>query len=111
MPSVVFTVPKIGSVGLTEEQALEQGYSIHAEKIDMSNWYTYKRTNDSHAMAKVIVNKESGLILGAHIMGGHADELINLFAVAIRFDLPAQRIKHMMFAYPTAMSDIGYLLP
>lgn len=110
-PSVVFTVPKIGSVGLTEEQAIEKGYSCRTAKVDMSDWYTYTRTGDSFAMAKVIVDEKTDLILGAHIMGSYADELINLFAMAIQFDLPSKNLQDLMLAYPTAASDIGYMLP
>ncbi|MGV8906106.1 MAG: dihydrolipoyl dehydrogenase family protein [Acetobacterium sp.] len=111
MPTVVFTVPKIGTVGLTEAQAIEKGYLYQMIKVDMSNWYTYKRTNDAYAMAKVMVDKESDLILGAHIIGSQADVLINTFAIAIRFGLPAKELKHMIKAYPTASSDIEYMLP
>ena len=111
MPTVVFTVPKIGSVGLTEAHAQEKGYLYEIVNIDMSDWYTYTRTNDSYAMAKVIVDKTSDQILGAHIMGSQADDLINYFATAIRFKLPATEIKHMLFAYPTVESDVSYLLP
>src|SRR5665648_1060551 len=64
LPTVVFTVPKIGSVGLTEAQVIEKDYIYEIIKVDMSDWYTYKRTNDSFAMAKVIVDKETDLILG-----------------------------------------------
>lgn len=111
MPTVVFTVPKIGTVGLTETQAIEKGYLYEMIKVDMSNWYTYRRTNDSYAMAKVIVDKESDRILGAHIIGSQADELINTFAIAIRFGLPAKELKQMIFAYPSASSDLAYMLP
>ena len=111
MPTVVFTVPKIGSVGLTEAQAKEKGHLYEIVNVDMSDWYTYTRTNDSYAMGKVIVDKKSDLILGAHIMGSQADDLINHFATAIRFNLPAKEIKHMLYAYPSATSDVAYLLP
>jgi glutathione reductase (NADPH) len=110
-PSVVFTVPKIGSVGLTEEQALEKGHSCRTINVDMSDWYTYTRTGDSYAMSKIIVDEKTDLILGAHFMGSCADELVNLLAVAIQFDLSSKNLKHMMFAYPAAASDIGYMLP
>lgn len=110
-PSVVFTVPKIGSVGLTEEQALEKGYSCQTMKVDMSDWYTYTRTGDSYGMAKIIVDEKTDFILGAHLMGSYADELVNLFTVAIQFDLPSKYLKQTIFAYPSAASDIGYLLP
>jgi len=111
MPIVVFTISKIGSVGLSEAQVIEKGYLYQIVKVDISNWQTYKRTNDSYAMAKVIVDKESDRILGTHIIGNQADELINIFTVAIKFGLPAKELKYMIFAYPTVSSDIEHMLP
>ncbi len=52
----------------------------------------------------------SGRILGAHLLGPHADEAINLFALAIRHDLTADDLKATMFAYPSSASDIRYML-
>ena len=50
------------------------------------------------------------LILGAHLVGPHAEEVINLFGVAIRNGLTAKDLKSTIFAYPTGASDIGYML-
>ncbi|SDK08175.1 glutathione reductase (NADPH) [Paenibacillus sp. OK060] len=107
MPSIVFTVPSLGSVGLDVEQAKKEGYEVKVN--DMSKWYTYKRTNEKYAMAKVVIDKSTGRILGAHVLGGKTEELINLFAMAIQFDLTTDQLNTMNFAYPTAASDIGSL--
>ncbi len=48
--------------------------------------------------------------LGAHLIGSHCDEVINIFGLAIRKGLTAEDLKTTMFAYPTATSDIGYML-
>ena len=58
----------------------------------------------------MLVDDESDLILGAHLVGPHAEEVINLFALAIRNGITAEQIKTTMFAYPTGASDIGYML-
>jgi len=110
MPTTVYTVPKVGLVGLTEEQAMTAGFECRVIKNDMSDWYTYTRTGDAYAMAKVIVDKNTDRILGAHVIGGHADELINQFAMAMHFDIAAKELKRMIYAYPSASSDIAYLL-
>jgi glutathione reductase (NADPH) len=52
---------------------------------------------------------DSGKILGAHLVGPHADEVINLFALAIRHGLTTADLKSTIFAYPTGASDIGYM--
>jgi glutathione reductase (NADPH) len=59
---------------------------------------------------RTIVEEGSERILGAHLVGPHADEVINLFAFAIKHDLTVEDIKATMFAYPTGASDIGYML-
>jgi glutathione reductase (NADPH) len=56
------------------------------------------------------VEEKSGRILGAHLVGPHADELINLFALAIRKNLTAEDLKSTLFAYPTGASDISYMV-
>ena len=66
---------------------------------------TYNRIYD-----EVLVDDESNLILGEHLVGPHAEEVINLFALAIRNGITAEQIKTTMFAYPTGASDIGYML-
>ena len=59
---------------------------------------------------KALGEEGTGRILGAHLVGPHADEVINLFGLAIRHGLTADDLKSTMFAYPTGASDIGYML-
>ncbi|WCK52961.1 NAD(P)/FAD-dependent oxidoreductase [Aneurinibacillus sp. Ricciae_BoGa-3] len=110
MPTVVFTIPKIASVGLTESQAKDQGYDVLTNFVTTSEWYTYKRTNEKYAAAKVIIDKKTDHILGAHLISNEADELINHFAMAIQFNLTTKDIKKMTYAYPTSASDLRYML-
>lgn len=109
-PSVVFTQPKLAIIGLTEEKAIDKGYDVTVKRMDTKDWYTYKRTNEAYAMTKTVVNKKTGKLLGVHILGSNADELINYFAFIMKFDLPYDEVKDMLFAYPSSASDLGYLL-
>ncbi len=59
---------------------------------------------------KTLVEEGTGRILGAHLVGPGAEEVINLFGLAIRHDLTAEALKSTMFAYPTAASDISSML-
>ncbi len=59
---------------------------------------------------KTLVEEDGGRLLGAHLVGPHADEVISLFGLAIRHDLTIDDLKSMMFGYPTGASDIGYML-
>lgn len=57
-----------------------------------------------------LVEDESQQILGAHLLGPHAEEVINIFAVAVRFGIRADELKQMLFAYPTSASDVVHML-
>ncbi len=110
VPSVAFTVPPIASVGLNESQAQQQGLKFKVKSENTPNWFTARRLAERVYGYKTLVEEGTGQILGAHIVGPHADEVINLFALAIRHDLTARDLQTTMFAYPTGASDIGYMV-
>lgn len=110
VPSVAFTVPPIASVGLTESQAQQQGLKFKVKSENTPNWFTARRLAERVYGFKTLVDEGTGRIIGAHIVGPHADEVINVFALAIRHNLTARDLKTTMFAYPTGASDIGYML-
>ncbi len=110
VPSVAFTIPPIASVGLSEKQARDNGLEFWAHSEKVPGWYTARRVAETTCGYKVLVEKETGRILGAHLVGPHVEETINIFALAIRNGLTAGDIKTTMFAYPTAASDIGYMI-
>ena len=58
----------------------------------------------------MLVDEDTGRILGAHLFGPHADEVINVFALAIRLHARADDLKHVLYAYPTGASDIPYMI-
>ena len=77
---------------------------------DTSGWYSSRRVGLAHTGFKTLVEDGTGRILGAHLLGPHAEEIINIFGLAIRAGLSARNLKDMVFAYPTSASDIGYML-
>ncbi|MEQ8473908.1 MAG: NAD(P)/FAD-dependent oxidoreductase, partial [Marinoscillum sp.] len=109
MPSAVFTLPTLAAVGMTEVQAKESGLEYQVKNGSASNWYNAKRINESTYAYKVLSNNE-GYILGAHVIGPHAEEMINLFAMAIRGKLTVSDIRNMVYAYPSMGSDIGSMV-
>lgn len=110
VPSVAFTVPKIGSVGMTEEEARKSDRKTSVTYREITEWFTFKQTNEQAAAFKLITDAEREVVLGAHILGGNADDLINHFSTAIRLELTFEDMKKTIFAYPTAASDIGSML-
>jgi glutathione reductase (NADPH) len=110
IPTVVFTTPPLARVGLDEATARAQGlhFTIHYE--DTSKWYSSRRVGLTRTGSKTLVEDGTERVLGAHLLGPHAEETINIFALAIRAGLSAKDLKDMVFAYPTSASDIGYML-
>lgn len=110
IPTVVFTIPPLASVGLSEDGAREQGLKFRVRKEMTSSWYSSRRTGEMYSGYKTLVEEGTDRILGAHLLGTHAEEVINLFALAIRSGLPASDLKHMVYAYPTHGSNISYMV-
>ena len=106
VPSVVFTLPQLAAIGLTEAEAKEQGYDIVVEHKNVPHWFNAKQIGEEIYAYKTIVDKKRNLILGAHICGAHADEMINLFVLAMCGKLKVEDLKQMVFAYPTWGNDI-----
>jgi glutathione reductase (NADPH) len=110
VPSVAFTIPPIAAVGMSEEQVRNAGLKYRTKAQRVSEWYTARRVAETVYGFKVMVGEETDRVLGAHVVGPGADEVINLFGLAIRQGLTATDLKTTMFAYPTGASDIGYML-
>ncbi|MGD9919995.1 MAG: NAD(P)/FAD-dependent oxidoreductase [Pseudorhodoplanes sp.] len=110
VPSVAFTVPPIATVGLTEARARENGLRFRVKSERSERWFTARQAAEKVYGFKVVVDEETDRILGAHLVGPHVDEVINIFALAIRHGLTAEQLKSTMFAYPTGASDIGSML-
>lgn len=111
VPATVFTVPPLASVGLTETQAIGQGYDVSVLFQETSGWYSSRRTNEPVTGFKTLVDKQTGLILGAHVLGAGSEEIINLFALAMNYQIAAKDLGDQLFAYPTHGSDLSYMLP
>lgn len=110
VPSVVFSIPELARVGMLESEAKEQDRDVRVQFTDTSNWYSNLRIGESFAAVKVLIDKGTDRILGAHMLGPEYAELINFFSLAIKLDLKAGDLKKMTAAYPTVGSDIGSLL-
>jgi glutathione reductase (NADPH) len=109
-PSAVFTIPPLARVGMLEEEARRRNLRFRVKFADTAGWYTARRVAQDCAGFKTLVEEDSGRILGAHLLGPNAEEVINVFAVAMRAGVTAEQLKNGIFAYPTAGSDIGYIL-
>jgi glutathione reductase (NADPH) len=110
IPTVVFSIPPTASVGLSETEARQQGLKFRVQKELTSTWYSSRRVAEKYSGYKVMVEEGTDRILGAHLLGDQAGEVINLFALAIRSGIRATDLKHTVFSYPTHSSDLPYML-
>jgi dihydrolipoamide dehydrogenase len=106
IPAAIFTSPEIGSVGLREKQAVEKGIKYKVGK------FQFRALGKAHAMGeiaglfKIISEEGTDKILGAHIIGAHASDLIHEIAVAMEKGLAVKDIAHTIHAHPTLAEGI-----
>ncbi len=110
IPTVVFATPPLASVGLSEPEARKQNLHFKLNHKVTSSWYSSRRIGEAHSGFKVLVEEGTDRILGAHVLGEEAGEVINLFALAMRAGLTATQVKQTIFTYPTHGSNLPYML-
>ena len=108
--TAVFTIPELTRVGLLEADARGAGIDLEVRYTDTSGWYSNYRIGETTAAAKILVDRTSGTIVGAHMLGPEYGELINICALAIKLGLTTRQLKSMSAAYPTVGSDLGSML-
>ena len=107
---MVFTTPPLARVGLLEEAARAQGLRFTTHHEDTSSWYSSRRMALPHTGFKALIEEDTERILGAHLLGLHAEETISLFALVTSAGLRASDLKHMVYVYPTSALDIDYMV-
>ncbi|WP_291383487.1 NAD(P)/FAD-dependent oxidoreductase [Demequina sp.] len=110
VPTAVFTIPELVRVGLLEREAREQGLDIDVRYRDTSGWYANYRIGETTAASKILVDRSTDLIVGAHLLGPEYGELINTIAMAMKWGLTTRQMKSASAAYPSVGSDLGSML-
>lgn len=101
IPSVVYTAPELAGVGMTEEQAREAGHEIAVGKFPFLANGRARCMDETEGMVKVIADDATDRILGIHIVGSRASDMIAEAAVAIEFGASAEDIARSVHAHPT----------
>lgn len=102
VPRVTFTDPEIGSVGLSEAQAREQGFRVRvgmAQVPDSTRGWIHKVGNQG--FIKVVEDSERGVLVGATSVGPWGGEVLGLLTLAVHAQVPTATLAHMIYAYPT----------
>ncbi len=111
LSTAVYTLPELAMVGLTEKEARDRGYEVEVKAdLDATHIYNARRTKARACAYKTIVDAKTGKLLGAHLLGPHASEAINIFALAIRAGLQASLLRDTPWAYPTWGSDVSRMV-
>lgn len=100
IPRAIYTYPEIGSVGLTEEEA-KKSYDVKVGKFNYSANGRALAHGDSSGMVKIISDARYGEILGAHIVGPRASELINEVSILMQSEVIVEEAIKMVFGHPT----------
>jgi glutathione reductase (NADPH) len=108
--TAVYTVPALAAVGLTEAAAKAKGLAAEVHINDMHDWFSARTYAETVAWSKVIVDRASDRILGAHFVGHAGHELVNIFGLAMKFGISASPLREHIYAYPTFASDIKHML-
>jgi dihydrolipoamide dehydrogenase len=101
IPAVVFTDPEIASTGMTEAQAKEAGRKVKVGKFPFAALGRALSVNDPDGFAKIVADAESGEILGVHVVGGSASDLISEAALAIEMGAVLQDVGLTVHPHPT----------
>ncbi len=110
VPTAVFTIPELARVGMLESEAVAAGIDLDVRYTDTSGWYSNYRIGETTAAVKILVDRATATIVGAHMLGPEYGELINFCALAIKLGLTTRQLKSMTPAYPTVTSDLGSML-
>lgn len=106
VPSVVFSVPALAAVGMREDEAESQSFDYVVKAGDRRNDNSMKKVGETHARYKLLIEKQTDQLLGAHLLGPDAAETINLFALAMKHGITASQLKSTLFAFPTFTHDV-----
>jgi dihydrolipoamide dehydrogenase len=107
IPSVTYCHPEVASIGLTEEQCKEKKLDYQVGRFPFSANGRARASNETDGFVKIIRDKKYSEILGAHIVGGHASEMIHELAVARENEYTVEEIDLTVHAHPTLSEAIA----
>ncbi len=107
IPGVVYTHPEIASVGKTEQQLQEAGREYRAGVFPLQASGRARTLGESEGRVKILADARTDRILGVHILGPHAGDLIAEAAAAMEFGASAEDLAHVCHAHPTLSESLG----
>lgn len=112
VPLCIYTEPQIASAGLSQNEAQEKGHKVKTAKFPFKSLGKAHTISDTEGFLKIVGDEQTGELLGVHIVGPHASDLIGEACVIIKHRLKIKEIAEIMHAHPTlseAFTEAGYL--
>jgi glutathione reductase (NADPH) len=106
MPFSLYTVSNLASVGLSEDAARKQGREFSTVFHNLADQKSTIIAAEEAAYSKVLIDDRTNHVVGAQIIGHRAEELINIFSLAMWYGITAKDLHVFAFAFPTFTSDI-----
>jgi dihydrolipoamide dehydrogenase len=107
VPACIYTEPEVAGVGLTEQEARDKGYEVKVGKFEFRNLGKALAINQNDGFVKVVAENKYGEILGVHIIGPHATDLIAEAVVSIQLENTVEELMRTIHAHPTLSEAIG----
>jgi dihydrolipoamide dehydrogenase len=101
VPSCIFSFPEAASVGLTEEEARKQGYEVQTGVFGLQNNGKALTMGDSEGLVKVVAEAKHGAVLGVHVVGPHASDLVLEGTMALALEATLDEFEHTIHPHPT----------
>jgi len=107
VPRCVYTFPGAAQVGLTEKEATEKGIAVKSRRSYFRSNSIAMSVGQAEGFVQVVSDENSGVILGAQILGQEASELIHILTIAVQLKLTAGQMRNVIFAHPTLSEICG----
>ncbi|MGK0499363.1 MAG: dihydrolipoamide dehydrogenase [Oceanicoccus sp.] len=101
IPGCTYSSPQVASVGMTEQQAKDQGFDVRVGKFDLTALGKARAMGETEGFVKTIFDDETGELLGAHMIGAEVTELIQGYVIAQKLETTEEELRHTVFPHPT----------
>jgi pyruvate/2-oxoglutarate dehydrogenase complex dihydrolipoamide dehydrogenase (E3) component len=105
-PTTTFTIPACAQVGLTEAEARRQGFTVAVSRAPFEDSSAAGVRAETEGLVKAVIDEPTGRLLGVHILGAGAEDLIHIAAVAMRGNLTRQDLAGMHYVFPTVAGSV-----
>ena len=101
VPGCTYSSPQIASVGMTQQQAIDEGIEVRVGRFDLTALGKAQAIGDTEGFVKTVFDANTGELLGAHMIGPEVTELIQGYVIAQQLESTEEELMQTVFAHPT----------